>query len=454
VKSLTERVGGSIRERNLFRRGECVLVGVSGGVDSMVLLQVLFVLAQKSGWKLVVAHFNHQLRGSSSDADERLVKRTTGELGLNFIGGRGNVKRVASQSRISVEMAARKLRHEFLARAAKNTRCKIIATAHHADDQVELFFLRLLRGAGGEGLAGMKWKSPAPFGKGLSIVRPLLNLEKSEIAEFAKREGISFRTDASNRSTDILRNRVRLELLPLLRRKFKPTVDKSVTRLMEIIGADAEVVSELARDYLKTSGGSFVGLPVAVQRRVIQEQVLRLGVLVDFDLVETLRLEPGKRISVARGIWVETDSRGRVSQSIPIRKNFSDQTCQVRLRKAGGRTSFAGVVVDWSVAPFQNRSAVKRIAGREMFDADRVGSRIVLRHWRAGDRFQPIGMKAAVKLQDLFVNQKIPAARRRGLVLAETERGEIFWVEGLRIGECCKLDAATRRALVWQWAGH
>lgn len=451
MNSLTEHVGESIRERNIFARGEKILVAVSGGLDSMVLLRVLATLGRESEWKLVVAHFNHQLRGRSSDADERLVKRAAAELGLKFVRDAGDVKRLAEREKISVEMAARQLRHRFLARAAKGFGCRVIATAHHADDQVELFFLRVLRGTSGEGLAGMKWKSCAPFDKGLMLVRPLLDLDKAALADFAKHEKIAFREDASNRSTDYLRNRVRLELLPLLRQRFNPAVDKSVARLMEIVGAEAEAVGDFSEECSNKANRSVRRLPVAVERRVIQKQLVGLGLGVDFELVERLRLESGKRISVSPGLWVESDDWGRVIKSTPQKSNFSERVRRVLVREKVGNVSFAGIDFGWSVSLRNNKSVIPRAAGCETFDADKVGKRILLRHWRAGDRFQPIGMKSAVKLQDIFVNQKIPVAQRRELVVAETERGDIFWVENLRIGECCKVGDATERLLAWHW---
>ena len=124
-------------------------------------------------------------------------------------------------------MAARKLRHEFFARVAREQKISIIALAHHADDQVELFFLRLLRGAGGEGLAGMKWRSPSPADKKLTLVRPLLGFSKTEMLAFARENKILFRDDATNFSTDFLRNRIRNELLPLLQKKYQPGIGKN-----------------------------------------------------------------------------------------------------------------------------------------------------------------------------------------------------------------------------------
>ena len=133
---------------------QTVMVAVSGGVDSMVLLHILHELAPKHDWRLVVAHFNHQLRGEASDADERLVQETARALGIPSVEERGDVRAEATLGKISIEMAARQLRHDFLARSARDRKIGTVALAHHAGDQVELFFLRLFRGAGGTGLGG------------------------------------------------------------------------------------------------------------------------------------------------------------------------------------------------------------------------------------------------------------------------------------------------------------
>ena len=217
MSELLQRLEGEIQSRCRLGRGKKILAAVSGGLDSMTLLHALHSLAEKSRWKIVVAHFNHQLRGRSSDADERLVRKLTAKLDLPLVAGGADVKRFARESKLSVEMAARKLRHEFLARVAGERNISTVALAHHADDQVELFFIRVLRGAGGAGLAGMKWRSPSPVDAKITLVRPLLGFSKPEILGLARAIKVAFREDATNHSNDILRNRIRNELLPLLR---------------------------------------------------------------------------------------------------------------------------------------------------------------------------------------------------------------------------------------------
>ncbi len=445
---LWSQVGQSIAARRLLKRQASVLVAVSGGVDSMALLHLLHGLSVTRGWRLVVAHFNHQLRGRSSDADERLVRREAARLGVRVRVGNGDVRAAAKREGISIEMAARRLRHEFLARAARATRARVIALAHHADDQVELFFLRLLRGAGSDGLAGMRWSNPSPMDARVTLVRPLLEVSKAALEKFARSEGIRWREDATNRSTDMLRNRVRHELLPLLVKNYQPALGRVVSRTMALLGSEAECMEDLALAWRKESG-NFGALPAAVQRRVLLGQLLDLGLSGEFEAIEWLRLHPGEVLTMA-GTSLWRDATGQVHRRAARPVVFDESTKRVSLAGKRGRGCFGGVEFRWEICKARGkRPATGGLS--ECFDADAVGKEMVLRHWQAGDRFEPIGLGQPAKLQDLFTNAKVSASERRQRVVAGHASGELWWVEGLRIGESCKVSSVTKRWLIWRW---
>lgn len=460
MSDLLQSISEAIHSRQLFRRRQRILVAVSGGLDSTVLLHVLHQLAPMNRWRLSVAHLNHCLRGRSSDADERLVRSICEKAGLPLFVERADVRQLAKRQKLSIEMAARMARHDFLARAAKKENIFTIALAHHADDQVELFFIRLLRGSGGEGLAGMKWRNPFPAVKGIELVRPLLGESKSALREYAAANKINFREDATNASLDILRNRIRHELLPLLKGKYQPALSKVVLRLMQIVGEEAQLAKGLAEGWLHDTNPSrpkktFSQLPVAVQRHCLRIQLLAQGIAADFDLVEKLRLKADEGVtidklaSVARSISRNQDGLIQLHHSDST--SFCHDSRNLSLGDSADQTKFNGIGIAWQTQSKAGLKLPKRRAGTEYFDAELVGSRVVLRYWRKGDRFQPIGMATAVKLQDLFVNQKVPRALRHKLVLAETKKGGIFWVEGLRISERFQLTKTTKRRLQWQW---
>jgi tRNA(Ile)-lysidine synthase len=466
VTDLLQRVEQNIQTRRLLKRGQAVLVAVSGGLDSMTLLQTLYVLSARHRWKLTVAHFNHQLRGRSSDADEQLVRKTAAGLKLPLIAARAEVRKFAEKSKLSIEMAARKLRHEFYARVARERKLSVVALAHHADDQVELFFLRALRGAGGEGLAGMKWRSRSPVNGKVMLIRPLLDITKSELRGYAREKMVDFREDATNARLDLPRNRVRNELLPLLRQRYQPALTRTILRLMEIVGAEAEAVGEMAKRWLKAAGGdgrrgrpwiprrgvsSFAELSIAVQRRVLQLQLVELGVPADFELIERIRRRPDIFASVGPGFAAARNAAGKVSLRTQPPVAFKVNELTVNLAGRAGEVDFNGIRFRWNFEAAARAVRLNPKVGCEFFDADKVGERIILRHWRAGDRFQPIGLKSAVKLQDLFTNRKIPRARRHDLVVAEAANGWIFWVENLRMAEPFKLTPGTKRRLIWRW---
>lgn len=450
VNDLPHRLSQVIARHRLIADGEPALVAVSGGVDSMVLLHVLAELAPAHRWKLTVVHFNHQLRGRDSDADERLVARTAKKLSLRFVSSRGDVKAFAVAQKFSIEMAARNLRHGFLARTAKRLGVRHVFLAHHADDQVELFFLRLLRGSGTQGLGGMEWSADSSATRSLKLLRPLLNETKAALLDFARTRKIKFREDATNRSPDILRNRVRQKLLPLLRRDFAPALDRAVLRSMELVHDEGEFVTLEAAAWLKRKRrAAFDALHAALQRRVIQLTLLGHGVVPQFEHVEHLRTRTNEWLTVRAGVICRRRADGRIEVRPVPPARFQAGEAKVKLGTRAGRTDCETAVLLWNFSRGHTRPSPRE--HMEFFDADAVGANITLRHWRQGDRFQPIGMKQPVKLQDFFTNQKIPRARRHELLLATTKGGEIFWVEGARIGERFKITPATRRILEWNW---
>lgn len=444
-----EQIDQNIRRRKLFQDGQSILVAVSGGVDSMALLHALHRLAKRHAWRLAACHFDHQIR-QESRGDAQLVRQTVKKLDIPFTLGKGDVPSLAREAGISLEMAGREMRHDFFVKTARKLRMHTVALAHHAGDQVELFFLRLFRGAGGEGISGMKWISHSPGDPEIFLVRPFLGETKSDLASFAQAEGIVFAEDATNAHLDMPRNRIRHELIPLLEKHYQPALGRTLSRVMDITGAEAAFAAETAAQWLASASKSpFDQLPVAVQRRCVQAQLLELVPAIDFEHLEVLRTQPGTPITLKAGLCVQRDAAGLLQVVPPVNTAFSSSLQNIQLSTEGSAT-FDGVALQWQITHVEGRQ-FERSSDMEYFDAARVGGRIVLRHWRPGDRFQPIGAKAAVKLQDLFVNAKAPVAGRRQRVIAEAESGEIFWVEGLRIAEFARLTESTRQRLQWMW---
>jgi tRNA(Ile)-lysidine synthase len=220
---------------------------------------------------------------------------------------------------------------------------------------------------------------------------------------------------------------------------------------MELTGAEAELAASLAERWLAAKRRTrFDRLATAVQRRVIYAQLLHLGPSPDFDLVERLRAHGGQAVSIGAGRWVSRDAKGLLHERKIGTPDFDAARMQIELTEGKGQAQFAGLALSWEIVQSPG-TGLARKSNVEYFDADKVGGNVWLRHWQPGDRFQPIGMKSARKLQDLFTDLKVPRSQRHRRVVAATDRGELFWVEGLRMAEGFKLDPATVRRLKWQW---
>jgi len=463
---MVEQLRQTILERRLLGRGEAVLVGVSGGADSVALLDALAALAPEFGWRLRVAHFNHRLRGRASDADERFVRGLAKAYGLPVSVGGGNVRAFASRQRCSLEDAARRLRHKFFGEVAARHGIQRLALGHTADDQVETLLQRLLRGAGTHGLAAMRWQNRLG---NVTVVRPMLDVWKGEALDYLKRRGLKFRLDSTNRDTTFQRNRIRHKLLPLLEREFNPAVKSVLWQTAELLAAEDEWLEQQVAGGLPAAEGGAAVLPVAtvrrqpvaLQRRMIYRWLTAqdAGAAVDFQMVETLRrmAERGE----PRQITLNARARvARLADGLALQKSeaggrppaAAGASAAWRL-KVPGRTDILALGVRVEVKPVRaagrGRPAfgIRHAKSSEVWlDAEAVGGALAVRTWRAGDRFQPIGMKAAKKLQDIFTDEKVPAARRHLTPVFVAAGGEICWVAGYRIGERFKLTPATRRA--------
>jgi tRNA(Ile)-lysidine synthase len=345
-------------------------------------------------------------------------------------------------------MTARHLRHTFLAETARSLGISSIALAHHADDQIELFWLRLFRGASSDGLAGMRVQSLSPINPAIQLVRPFLNRWRLELEGFAAQEKVLYREDATNRDESILRNRIRQRLFPLLIRDYQPGLRRVLQRQMDLLAAEADYLDQEAKRWMR-SKPAFEALPVALQRRVIAKALVAEGIEPNFDLVELLRGPQGIAVMVAPNHVLRRDEAGRIEDVNKRDLAFQQSEMAVELGSKG-QCEWSGLRIWWQV----KKRAPRRLAPKadvEWFDAERVGRVIHLRHWRVGDRFEPSGLGTASKLQDLFTNLKIPVVERRSKVVATAADGQIWWVQGLRISQHFKVRSDTRRFLEWRW---
>ena len=258
----------------IFEGVHKILIAVSGGADSLALADLLINSRRRFDLELAVAHFEHGLRGQDSIDDAAFVKAFAEERGIKFIGGRGDVKTFAAENKISVETAARLLRYGFLANAKDDLNFDAIALAHHADDQAETILMRLLRGATSEGLSAMKFRTFSEYGL---LIRPLLRFRKVALENFCREKNLSPRLDKTNFETDATRNKIRLELIPALK-KFNPALVETLCRLGEVAAQESDFISAQAEKFfpavVKDNSivrKEFLKLHPALQRAVIKK---------------------------------------------------------------------------------------------------------------------------------------------------------------------------------------
>lgn len=274
-----------LRERRFFKPLQKILVACSGGPDSTALFHLLWTLAPKYGWKLGLAHFNHQLRPGAAKMDEQFVKALAWKHKVSFYCGTGNVAREAKKAKTSIEECARHMRYDFFLRTAKAEKYQMIALAHTRDDQAETVLMRVLQGTGLRGLQGIREK----FNLGCAtLVRPLLVFTKKEIFEFLRAAKFAYRRDKSNNSSKFLRNRIRLELIPGLQRDFNPRVVEALSRIPAIVAGESALITELEekawRKTFKNRHGKkvelrravFLKFPPALQFRIVEKALKKL----------------------------------------------------------------------------------------------------------------------------------------------------------------------------------
>lgn len=438
-----------LRESRVGPR-ETLILAVSGGVDSVVLAHLLSKWADTLPIRLVIAHAHHGLR-PEADGDAEFVGQLAARLRLPYRFGKLLVAAEAQETGESLEMAGRRLRHAFLAEVAHSEAAKTVALAHHSDDQAELVLLRLLRGSGGSGLGGMAPRNRSSADSSITLIRPLLDFKKSELIDYAQQVGLSWREDSSNSDPNFLRNRIRYQLLPFLEREYQPGLRQILGRTASIIGVEADYAERQARRWLKSnSGHRFDRLHVAIQRAVLRQQAWKLGCDLDFSTLERLR-HTLKPVTIPGGqLWTRTAS-GRIKEWHPPGSHgTAEMTMDIGGNSGTGR--LGDLRISWTrhsaVTSFDLKNPPP---GTTWLDADRVGPVVRVRHWQAGDRFHPLGMPKPGRLQNIFVNQKVPVTARRSLGVAETSGGGIFWVETLPPGEPFKVTRSTRDILEWRW---
>ena len=458
---LLDRVKRTVDRYHLLEKGDRVIVGVSGGIDSMVLLHVLNAYRQEFALLLVVAHVNHGLRPDESEREAALVQKESERFGLPFEYGNFNVEEFRKTAGLSLQDAGRRIRFHFFDSLCSKYQARKIALGHNADDQTETILLRLMRGSGLKGLKGM---DPIREGR---VIRPLLEVWRSEIDSFASENHVPFLLDSSNLRKRYLRNRLRLGLIPLIEKEYQPGFRNILLRTSAILREENDYLERAAEDASKKiiheekgalsfRYSEYESLHPAIRKRVLEKALDRVygkETIRESERGEASELltrmehpSPSFFIDLPFGVSVEkrydiiTLDRGRVKEVEPfeIELVHPGRTMVEEIGKEVviHETTRAGI----DSGSFDMRGQIA------FLDCQSLDFPLKLRNFRPGDRFQPVGAKGTQKLKEFFIDHKIPRFERSKIPLL-VSRERVAWVVGHRIDERVKITEKTERVL-------
>jgi len=459
LNRLAQSVAAYIRKYDLLRPGDRVGIAVSGGADSVALLRLMLELRDELGIVPAVVHLNHKLRGADSDADEQFVRELAEVHGLELISENCDVKAHSAEKKLSLEAAARVVRYEFFRRMLQAS-VNRIATGHTLDDQAETVLLKLARGAGTRGLAAIYPKmavsteavshqpsancsvdsKPNAHSSVRAIVRPLLGTRRSQLRSYLAEIGQNWREDASNKDLRHTRNRVRHEILPRLEQEVNPGVCEVLAETAEIARAEeAYWANEISRSLPQVwsqdeRGGNlqlrlFASLPLAFRRRLVRAAAETLGMALEFHHVEEiLNQQSDGNTSVLPGQWIVT----RHGDELRFRKSSEAASDYQYALPVPGKITVTEAGIELETFVVNGASETQRYNPQHLVDARFAKRGLVVRNWRAGERFWPAHTKEPKKIKELLQDRHITGDEKQlWPVIASGD--EIIWVRGLGV---------------------
>jgi len=454
---LPEKAKETIARYGMLKREEKVLVAVSGGVDSVVLLEVLCLLEPEFSLELVIAHLDHGLRGKEAKEDARFVASLGKAKGVPVIREEIDVARVSKEERLSLEEAGHRVRRHFLEETAQKVGATRIALGHTLNDRAETLLFNLIRGAGPTGLVGIRPVS-------LPYIRPLIDTSREEILSFARLNGLAWREDRTNQDLTFSRNRIRHQIIPLLEQmnpRFLEALHRTSDLLLEEQAALETLLDrpwEEVRAFDDKGEVVFHRYQLAELSSGLMGLLLRWGIAHtrgDLQGIEKVHIDALRRLVCSSQSHGELDLPGlavRVqNDELLLSTQIKAKACPYEFPVKLGKTEFSslGIAIELSIKEREGSLEHLMKDGRtvEVADADQVHFPLHLRSRRPGDRFRPLGMNHEKKLKDLLSDEHIPFFKRDALpLLCDQER--IIWVVGVRLSDAVRVTAQTRRVLV------
>jgi tRNA(Ile)-lysidine synthase len=418
--------------------GSKLIIGISGGGDSVALLHYL----SRAGYQCIAAHCNFHLRNDESDEDEQFVRQLAADWQIPFRSVDFDTRGAALRDGISIEMAARKLRYEWFENLMVEYQADAIAVAHHLDDSIETFFINLSRGSGIRGLTGIKAVSG-------NVIRPFLSVTRLEIEQYLKENNLSFRTDSTNCDTSIVRNNIRHKIIPLfesINPSFKHTMFDNMGRLADTSALTDTYISSLQTKWMSVDNGVYT-IEIAGLRETANSTFILYEILAPFgfgqavvgDISESLNAESGKqffsgshRLIKDRSTLIISPREQTNQQTYRIDENLNCIHLPVSLL-----ISHPKPVSAITISPAKDRA---------WLDADQLEFPLELRHPQAGDYFYPFGGKGKKKLSDFFIDQKFDLSRKEKCWLLLSGQ-KIVWIVGIRTDNRFRISSTTKNVI-------
>ena len=445
---------------SLVENGDKILLGVSGGPDSLAMLDLFYRIRESFNLELIVFHLNHCFREEAT-SEAKFVEQICNEYDIKVFIEKCDVPQIAKQKGLSSEEAAREVRLDFMTEKASQLNVDKIALAHHKDDLVETIFLNLVRGSGLKGLSGI---SPCTEIRQFKIIHPLLSLYQEEIEDYCKERNLNPRRDPTNQQTIYTRNKVRHKIIPYIEQEINPSVKEVMVRMSNLIREEDDYLDKLAKkslqnviidknkDQFTLSLDGLKNLPPVIRRRVIRKSIyyvknepanLYYKHYQDIDEL-IMNGETGKMLDLPDEIKVK-----RLYDKIIIKKgdfiNFDAQYCYVlkfpeKKVLPGNKiieTDFLSEdMYQWKDEAIKDNTC--------LFDFDKVSLPLKVRNRRNGDKFKPLGMKGIKKLKDFFIDEKIPRNKREKIPIIVDGNNIIVWIASLRMNEDFKITGNTK----------
>jgi tRNA(Ile)-lysidine synthase len=440
-----------IREQELLKNGDSVVVGLSGGPDSTFLLQLLLIIQNIFDIKIYAAHLNHKLRGKEADADEEFVKEFCKKNKIECLIDKKDIRKIAQEKKQSIEETARIERYKLFNEALQKFKANKIATGHTLNDNAETMIFNFIRGSGVSGLRGIPVKRD-------NIIRPLLGLTKEEILDFLKKENVPFRVDSTNLEEDYTRNFIRNKIIPLLS-EINPSLYETLSITSDLL--------RLLEKYIQVEEAKFEKLFVTKKA----DKFLKIKIEDNIDYKNYLMLDLiRKRINSVFNIQVGYE---KTKEIVNLIKQDKGTTIQINEKTIAlkERNSILILVepefeeINFSVTydsklqkyygsyfEFKISSASVKEAKLsdnplvEFFDADKVKHKLILRNWKPGDKFVPLGMKYSKKVSDILTDAKVPFVFKKQ-ILVLCDGPEIIWLVGIRLSEKYKVTNETKKVI-------